>query len=157
MALKILSIEQSLPLPEYPQAKKPSSGSIKSTPRAFRLQIFSCNASFLHILTFIAGAIIIGFVKAQATEVKRLSATEVAIFEIVFAVGLGHKVKYGQAVFVLCQSQAAAQLLQKNSHAIRRTQEQHHVHPHTGEAYHLQYIPLWCRYSHQQQSEDRRF
>lgn len=47
--------------------------------------------------------------------------------EIVFAVGLGHKVKYGQAVFVLCQSQAAAQLLQKNSHAIRRTQEQHRV------------------------------
>ena len=51
----------------------------------FRVSMFFCIRGLFHMLQFIAGAMIMGFEKAAAVDVSRLSQMPLAIFPVVFA------------------------------------------------------------------------
>ena len=60
--------------------------------------------------------------------------------KIIFSVGLGHKVQYGETILPLVQTEPTAQLLEKYGHTVGRPQEQDgvdagNIHPFVEQVY----------------------
>ena len=75
-----------LPLPLYPSAKRPVSGSITRIPSCFNCCKFLWNARLLHIWLFIAGITYLGAAVAKNVVLAASSAIPLAIFAIKLAV-----------------------------------------------------------------------
>ncbi len=104
MAFNSFDASANRPVPTWPLARWPVSGSTTVTPRCRRVATFSRTTCFDHIASFMAGAITTGHRAASKVAVTMSSERPPATRPITFAVAGARRMSWAQSPSATCGS-----------------------------------------------------